>query len=279
VRSPKFWGLHADPPRGLRYFLAALPFLLLILVYWAASDARHAVNADDKLLPGLGQMLEAVHQIAFTPDKRTGEILFWHDTLASLSRLGAGVGLGLVCALLAGLNIGLFPGVRALLSGFLVVVSMIPPLAILPILFITLGVDEGAKVALIFIGTFPILTRDITHAVRDIPGEQIVKSLTLGASATMLTYRIVLPQILPRAIDSLRLVLGGAWLFLIAAEAIAATEGLGYRIFLVRRYLAMDLIIPYVAWITLLGFIFDFALRRLNAGLSPWYGEAAEEGR
>lgn len=279
MRSPKFWGLHADPPRGLRYLLAALPFLLLILVYWAASDARHAANADDKLLPGLGQMLEAVHQIAFTPDKRTGEILFWHDTLASLCRLGAGVGLGLVCALLAGLNIGLFPGIRALLSGFLVVVSMIPPLAILPILFITLGVDEGAKIALIFIGTFPILTRDITHAVRDIPGEQIVKSLTLGASATMLAYRIVLPQILPRAIDSLRLVLGGAWLFLIAAEAIAATEGLGYRIFLVRRYLAMDLIIPYVAWITLLGFTFDFALRRLNSLLFPWYGEAAEAGR
>ena len=279
MRSPKFWGLHADPPRGLRYLLAALPFLLLVLVYWAASDARHAANADDKLLPGLGQMLEAVHQIAFTPDKRTGEILFWHDTLASLARLGAGVGLGLVCALLAGLNIGLFPGIRALLSGFLVVVSMIPPLAILPILFITLGVDEGAKIALIFIGTFPILTRDITHAVRDIPGEQVVKSLTLGASATMLTYRIVLPQILPRAIDSLRLVLGGAWLFLIAAEAIAATEGLGYRIFLVRRYLAMDLIIPYVAWITLLGFTFDFALRRLNRLLFPWYGEAVEEGR
>ncbi|HLF98699.1 MAG TPA: ABC transporter permease subunit [Methylococcaceae bacterium] len=279
MRSPKFWGLHADPPRGLRYFLAALPFILLILVYWAASDARHAANPDDKLLPGLGQMLEAIHQIAFTADKRTGQILFWHDTLASLSRLGAGVGLALICALLAGLNIGLFPGVRALLSGFLVVVSMIPPLAILPILFITLGVDEGAKIALIFIGTFPILTRDITHAVRDIPGEQIVKSLTLGASATMLAYRIVLPQILPRAIDSLRLVLGGAWLFLIAAEAIAATEGLGYRIFLVRRYLAMDVIIPYVAWITLLGFSFDFALRRLNGLLFPWYGEAAEEGR
>ncbi len=63
---------------------------------------------------------------------------------------------------------------------------------------------------------------------------------------------MVLPQIWPRLIDSLRLTLGSAWLFLIAAEAIASTEGLGYRIFLVRRYLAMDVILPYVVWITLL---------------------------
>ena len=56
-----------------------------------------------------------------------------------------------------------------------------------------------------------------------------------------------MPQVLPQLIDTVRLALGAAWLFLIAAEAIASTEGLGYRIFLVRRYLAMDVILPYVA--------------------------------
>lgn len=273
---PRFWGLHATPSRYARGFLAALPFLLLVLGYWVASDLRHAVNPDDKLLPGAGQMWEAIHQIAFVPDRRTGEVLFWRDTLASLARLGAGVGLALFCALLVGLNIGLYPGLRTLLSAFLVGISMVPPLAVLPILFIALGVDEIAKVVLIFLGTWPILTRDITLAVRSISTEQIVKSLTLGATASALTYRIVLPQILPRAIDSLRLVLGSAWLFLIAAEAIAATEGLGYRIFLVRRYLAMDLIIPYVLWITLLGFTLDLTLRWLNAVCFPWYGDQAE---
>lgn len=273
--TPKFWGLNAQPPIWLRYTLAALPFLLAILAYAVASDLRHAENPDDKLLPGLGQMIDAVKQVALVPDKRTGQVVLWHDTLASLTRLGEGVGLALVLALLSGLNIGLFPGLSALFSGFLVVVSMIPPLAILPILFISLGVDEAAKVALIFIGTYPVLTRDITLAVRAIPTEQIVKSATLGASATALTYRIVLPQILPRALESLRLVLGGAWLFLISAEAIAATEGLGYRIFLVRRYLAMDTIIPYVVWITLLGFLFDYLLRFCNRRLFRWYGDKA----
>ncbi|MEM7376609.1 MAG: hypothetical protein AAF460_03780, partial [Pseudomonadota bacterium] len=61
------------------------------------------------------------------------------------------------------------------------------------------------------------------------------------------------------------------WLFLIAAEAIASTSGLGYRIFLVRRYLAMDVILPYVAWITLLAFLIDWLLARLNRRLFPWH--------
>jgi NitT/TauT family transport system permease protein len=81
---------------------------------------------------------------------------------------------------------------------------------------------------------------------------------------------VVLPQILPRLLDAVRLSLGAAWLFLIAAEAIAATDGLGYRIFLLRRYLAMDVILPYVAWITLLAFLLDAGLRRLGRRLSMW---------
>ena len=70
---------------------------------------------------------------------------------------------------------------------------------------------------------------------------------------------------------SLRLVLGSAWLFLIAAEAIASTDGLGYRIFLVRRYLAMDVILPYVVWITLLAWLMDLGLRQLTRLAFPWY--------
>jgi NitT/TauT family transport system permease protein len=85
----------------------------------------------------------------------------------------------------------------------------------------------------------------------------------------------MLPQTLPRLIDVLRLNMGAAWLFLIAAEAIASTGGLGYRIFLVRRYLAMDVILPYVVWITLLAVASDLLLRLLRARAFAW----AEPGR
>ena len=98
----------------------------------------------------------------------------------------------------------------------------------------------------------------------------MIKAQTLGASTWHVAIRVVLPQIMPRLIESVRLSLGPAFLFLISAEAIASDVGLGYRIFLVRRYLAMDVIIPYVAWITLLSFMIDRALERVAHKAFPW---------
>ena len=148
---------------------------------------------------------------------------------------------------------------------------MVPPLAILPILFIIFGLGELSKVMLIVIGITPILARDLEQRAREIPRELLIKAQTLGANTWTLILRLVLPQLMPRLLISLRLVLGSAWLFLIAAEAIASTDGLGYRIFLVRRYMAMDVILPYVAWITLLAWAMDYLLRRLTQLLFPWY--------
>jgi NitT/TauT family transport system permease protein len=120
------------------------------------------------------------------------------------------------------------------------------------------------------IGVLPFMVRDLSQRIREIPEEQWIKAQTLGASSLQLASREILPQALPRLIDALRLSLGPAWLFLISAEAISATGGLGYRIFLVRRYMAMDVILPYVAWITLLAFVFDLGLRLLRRRCYPW---------
>jgi len=166
--------------------------------------------------------------------------------------------------------IGVIPRARALLSPLLNTVAMIPPLAVLPILFIVLGLEETSKIALIVIGVAPCVARDLALRVAELPREQIIKAQTLGASTWQLILRVVLPQMWPRLIDALRLSMGSAWLFLIAAEAIASTQGLGYRIFLVRRYLAMDVILPYVVWITLLAVLADFALRALRAKAFRW---------
>ena len=149
---------------------------------------------------------------------------------------------------------------------------MIPPLAVLPILFIVFGLGELSKYVLIILGTAPFIMRDMEQRVRELPKEQLIKAQTLDASTWQIVVRVVLPQVTPRLLDAVRLSLGAAWLFLIAAEAIASTEGLGYRIFLVRRYLAMDVIIPYVIWITFLAYLMDLALRRINVLLFPWFG-------
>ncbi|MES2676567.1 MAG: ABC transporter permease subunit [Pseudomonadota bacterium] len=274
--TPRLWGVHAQQFRWLKFLLGALPFVLMVTAYLWASDVRHEENPDDKLLPSITQMVEAITPMMFKENPRNGKYLFWDDTLASLQRLAIGICAAYLVALWLGINMGVFSGMESIGGPFSTFVAMIPPMAVLPILFITLGVDELGKVALIFIGTTPVMLRDIYLATKALPREQLVKSLTLGGTDAAYVYRIVLPQILPRSIDTLRLNLGAAWLFLIAAEAIASTYGLGYRIFLVRRYLSMDVIIPYVAWVTLLGFILDYSLRTMSRMVFPWYHGVAK---
>ena len=270
-KQPRFCGIHADPSGGLRLALAMLPFILVLAAYLTAADVRSRANPQEKLLPTVGKMVTAVHKYAFTEDPRTGSYLWWADTGASLKRIGFGMALSALCGLLLGLNMGLLPGIRSLSSAFITFAANVPPLALLPVLFIALGVGEVSKVVLIFVGTFPLITRDIFLSVRKIPTEMTVKALTLGASQFAVVYRVVLPQILPRLLNTVRLSMGAAWLFLIAAEAIAAQQGLGYRIFLVRRYLSMDTIIPYVLWITLLAYAIDLLLKFVVERFFPWY--------
>ncbi len=265
---PRLINLH--PGRGSALALGALPFILLLVAYIFASSLRLADNPDDKLLPAIGNIVETVKHYAFEEDQRSGEVLLRLDTLASLKRIGIALGISSVIALVGGLLLGMLPVLRAMFGSFVTAVSMIPPLAILPILFIVLGLDELSKITLIIIGISPVMMRDLAQRCAELPAEQLIKAQTLGASSWQLMLRVVLPQLLPRLLGSLRLQLCSAWLFLISAEAIASTEGLGYRIFLVRRYLAMDVILPYVLWITLLAFIMDWLLRLLSRKAFPW---------
>ncbi len=269
--------VNIRPGKQTRFYLAALPFLLLAAAYLVGSNERLTANPNDKLLPALTSMAQAVKQMAFQADTRTGTYLMLADTLASLGRLLSALAISTAAALVLGIVIGLLPIANGLLGPFVSVMSMVPPLALLPILFIVMGLGENSKIALIVIGTLPCIIRDLAMKVQELPREQLIKAQTLGASTWQMAIRVVTPQILPRLLDSLRLQLGPAWLFLIAAEAIASDSGLGYRIFLVRRYLAMDVIIPYVIWITVLAFLMDTGLRVLQRKLFPWFASVRAE--
>ena len=258
----------------MKWLLGLLPFVLLVVLYISASEARLAENPADKLLPSFSSMQEAMSRMAFEPSKRSGDYVFWTDTTSSLKRLSIGVGIAALAGLIIGIATGALPLVNATLAPLLTVISLIPCLALLPVLFIVLGLGEVSKISLITIGITPFIARDIQRRAREIPVEQLIKAQTLGANTAQIISRVLLPQLLPKLINSVRLSLGTGWLFLIAAEAIASTDGLGYRIFLVRRYLSMDVILPYVAWITLLAFLFDLLLRKLGQRLFPW--ESAE---
>lgn len=262
--------VNLRPKRRGKVLLGAAPLILLVLVYLIASASRHAINPADKILPTPQAMFAAMHALVAVPDTMTGELLFWSDTSASVWRLGVGLAISTASALLAGLALGLVPVARASLGPLVTIVAVIPPIALLPILFIVFGLGEAAKIALIVIGILPIMLRDIAAHVEALPAEQMIKAQTLGASSWHLAIRVALPQAMPRLIQAVRLALGPAWVFLISAEAIASDVGLGYRIFLVRRYLSMEIILPYVAWITLLAISIDWALRQISERGFPW---------
>jgi NitT/TauT family transport system permease protein len=262
--------VNQRPGRGAAVMLSLLPFIVVLCAYFYYSHARLLENPGDKLLPSPATIAATMHHYAFEEDERSGDRLLWTDTQASLTRLLSALAISAFAGLTLGLAIGVLPYLRVTIAPFVAAVSLIPPLAVLPILFIVAGLGEAAKITLIIIGVAPLIVRDIAMRTAELPNEQLIKAQTLGASTWQLVIRVVLPQMWPRLIDAMRLCLGSAWLFLIAAEAIASTEGLGYRIFLVRRYLAMDVILPYVAWITLLAFIMDWLLRLLRAKAFGW---------
>lgn len=262
--------INLRPRAGARLLLGLLPLLALVVVYLGASAARHAENPRDKLLPTPQAMAEAVQLMAFKPDPLNGQIPLVVDTAASLKRLGLGLAVATSITLVLGILLGLFPYVRATFGPLVATIAVIPPIAVLPILFIVMGLGEASKIALIAVGVAPFMVRDLAGHVGSIPQEQLVKAQSLGAGSWQTLLKVALPQAMPRLIDCLRLSLGPAWVFLISAEAIAADVGLGYRIFLVRRYLSMDVILPYVAWITILAVIMDLFLLNLSRKAFAW---------
>ncbi len=263
--------INRHPGRGLSMLLATLPFLVLFLAYAVGSYTRLSINPADKILPSLPQMAATMHEYAFVPEKRSGDYILWSDTAISLWRLGIGLAIATGLSLLIGVAMGFIPWVGMMLRPFTSAISLIPPITVLPILFIVVGLDEVSKISLIVIGTAPVMLRAVALAVEEIPRELIVKAQTLGASTWQMVVRVVLPQVLPKLITAVRFALIPAWIFLISAEAIAATGGLGYRIFLVRRFLSMDVILPYVAWITLMALLMDAALAILQRRAFPWF--------
>ncbi len=264
----KLFRINSKPKRITSIILPLLPFLICIVAYVATAQVRHEENPKDKLVPTGTQIIDGFKRTAFEADRK-GDYRLLVDTIASSKRFGISLAI-ISLGILIGLYMGTLPHIEQLLYRFFLFFDKLPPLALLPILFIVFGLGEVSKIALIVIGVLPTIVLDTYLRAKALPREQIVKAQTLGASDPEIQYRIVLPQIFPKVLDTLRLNFKAIVVYLIAGEALAAQAGLGYRIFVVRRYLAMDVIIPYVIWIGILAFIADLLVRKYIAKHYAW---------
>ncbi len=276
--------IQARPNRLLGQLLSVVLFVVCLGLYVHTSQVRHRENAEDRIVPNAQQLRAGVHASVLEPAEEDDYVapegaskwerfhhsMIWKDTTSSGRRFCISLLLFMPAILLA-LHIGLYPYFSAGFMRFVLFFDKIVALSLLPILFIAFGIDELSKVALIFIGVAPTLILDVIQMVKAVPQEQVVKSFTLGANDFDVTYRVILRQIMPQIINSLRLNLKPIMLFLFAGEMIAASDGLAYRIAIMRRHMGMDVILPYVLWVALLLFLVDLALRLLNKRMHPWF--------
>jgi len=277
--------IDAQPARVPSLVLSWFLFAAGITAYFYGAQARHRDNPEDRVMPTVTQMVQSFKDAAQNPaegqDVPDGPQTWWQrirggmlatDTIATARRFAISVAL-LFPAVLLGLHMAMFPYFGAFFLRFFQFFDKIVALSLLPILFIAFGIDELSKIMLIVIGVAPTIILDTVNLSRGVPSEQIVKGFTLGASDFAITYRIVLKQIFPRVLNSIRLNLKAVMLFLFAGEMIASTDGLAYRIALLRRHMGMDTILPYVLWVALLLFAVDLGMSTLNKKLHPWFTE------
>ena len=284
----RFLRIHEQPTRATALALSWFLFASGIASYFYVAQQRHRENPDERVMPTAMQMARSFADAALKPAQdeevvdgtappslwvRITSSMLWKDSTATSRRFLISV-LLLFPAVLLGLHMAMFPYVGAFFLRFIQFFDKIVALSLLPILFIAFGIDELSKVMLIVVGVTPTIILDTFNLTKSVPREQIVKAFTLGAGDFAIAYRVIFKQILPRVLNGIRLNLKAVMLFLFAGEMIASTDGLAYRIALLRRHMGMDMIIPYVLWVALLLFLVDLAMHMLNRKLHPWFQEA-----
>lgn len=147
----------------------------------------------------------------------------------------------------------------------------LPIVALVPLTLLYLGIGETQKYAIIFLGTFFQLVLMVCDTVSGVDKTLIHAARTLGAGRWQVYKEVILPAALPGLMDDLRLTIGWAWTYLVVAEMVAASNGLGYMILKSQRYLATDTIFAGLMLIGLIGLITDWLFRLLTRLAAPWY--------
>ncbi|WP_263352877.1 ABC transporter permease [Acidicapsa acidisoli] len=274
--------IQGRPRRLWTQSLSWVLFLVGIFTYTHFSVIRHKENPEDRVIPSGAQLWQGIQASVLEPAEeddaldpsattyqRITHSMLWKDTISSSRRFFIAIAL-LVPAILIGLHMAVFPYAEAFFLRFVLFFDKIVALSLLPILFIVFGIDEWSKIMLMVIGVGPTLMLDTYNIAKSVPREQAVKAFTLKSSNLDVAYRVILKQILPQVINSVRLNLKPLALFLFAGEMIASTDGLAYRIAIMRRHMGMDIIIPYLLWVAVLLFGMDVLLRVANRRLHPW---------
>jgi len=250
--------------------LGILSLVLFLGAYTYLAHRQHQQNPDDTTIPTWTQLKHGVAS-AVGVNARSRDRWVVEDAKASGTRLFLGLALGTLGALALGMLMGCFTPIEAFFYPPLSLLAKVPPTAALAVFFVLVGTDTNMYVAMIAFGILPTLAMTVYLAVKEFPEELQFKGYTLGASHTEVICTIIFRYVFPKLLDALRLVIGPAMVFLIAAEMLVGDVGFGYRIRLQSKLLNMSVVYPYLAMLAAFGFAMDYALRFLQRKWCPWY--------
>jgi NitT/TauT family transport system permease protein len=243
--------------------------------YWALAAVGLAVPlAAWTLLSVLGTINKVFLPAPYDVVRRVAVWFSDGDLLAdvriSFFRVVVGWALSALIAMPLGLLIGTFRVVQALLEPLTDFIRYMPAVAFVPLVMLWVGIDEGAKVGIIFIGTFFQMILMVAEDVRRVPMAQIEAAQTMGATRTEVIELVIIPSAKPALLDTLRITMGWAWTYLVVAELVAANSGLGYAIIKAQRFLQTDKIFAGIILIGVLGLAMDQCFRWIHRTAFPW---------
>ena len=266
-------------PRLRRLGLHAASLATFVLLWWLVG---HLALVRPLYLPGPGAVWDAFvransdHPLSSGSDRIVrGEqnYYLWEHLVASLQRIGIGVGGGV----LVGVPLGLLMATTwlgTLLEPYLNFLRSLPPLAYIGLLIVWFGIGDTSKIWLLFLAAFPPITMATISGVRGVREDQVNAVLTLGASRRQALTSVVLPATLPEILTGIRVATGFAWTTVVAAEIANGIPGIGGLAYLAGEQLQSALVIACILVIGLAAIVLDSGLKSLERVLVPWRGKA-----
>jgi len=243
------------------YILLGTVGFLLIFLIWSALTYSGLI--EPLFLPTPTAIVQAAVTLFTQMD-------FVSDIWITVFRVMAGFILATVIAIPLGVLVGTFKPVEAMVEPLMAFVRYMPASAFIPLFILWIGVNEPQKIAIIFWGSFFQLVLMVAVATKNVQQDLLDVSYTLGTSKSAVLWRVILPSSMPAILDSLRLILGWAWTYVIVAELVGASSGIGYTILQSSRMLRTANILVGILTIGMLGLMFDYCFKWLHQVLFPW---------
>ncbi len=199
------------------------------------------------------------------------EFGFMGDVVITVARVVGGFVIAALLALPLGIAMGAYKPVEAFFEPFVSFARYLPASAFIPLLILWAGIGEAQKLSLIFIGSFFQLVLMVAVIIGETRRDLVEAAYTLGSSNRSVVSGVMLPFAAPQIAETLRLVLGWAWTYVIVAELVGADSGIGHMIMDSQRFLDTGQMIFGIFLIGVIGLISDFSFKFANKRLFPWY--------